>query len=67
MKGRLGLLICGAVLMAAPVWADRATDSDGLKDSGNGGGSGYAAGGFKLIVWAAWSPTSSITRLRPIM
>jgi hypothetical protein len=47
MKGRLGLLICGAVLMAAPVWADKGPDADGLKDSGNGGGSGYAAGGFK--------------------
>jgi hypothetical protein len=47
MKGRLVLLICGVVLMAAPVWADRANDSDGLKDSGNGGGSVYAAGGFK--------------------
>ena len=45
MKARLGLLICGVVLMAAPAWADRATDSDGLKDSGSGGGSGYVAGG----------------------
>jgi hypothetical protein len=48
MKGRLGLLVCGVVLMAAPVWADKGPDADGLKDSGNGGGSGYAAGGFKL-------------------
>src|SRR5271170_1295363 len=48
MKGRLGLLICGVVLMAAPVWADKGPDVDSLKDSGSGGGSGYAAGGFKL-------------------
>jgi hypothetical protein len=48
MKGRLGLLVCGVVLMAAPVWADKGPDANGLKDSGNGGGSGYAAGGFKL-------------------
>ena len=47
MKGRLGLLICGVVLMAAPVWADKAPNPDSLKDSGNGGGSGYAAGDFK--------------------
>jgi len=48
MKGRLGLLICGVVLMAAPVWADKGPDAGSLKDSGNGGGSGYAAGGFKF-------------------
>jgi hypothetical protein len=48
MKGRLGLLICGVVLMAAPVWADKGPDADSLKDSGSGGGSGYVAGGFKL-------------------
>ncbi len=46
MKGGLGLLICGVLLMAAtPAWADRATDSDSLKDFGNGGVSGYAVGG----------------------
>jgi hypothetical protein len=48
MKGRLGLLICGVVLMAAPVWADKGPDAGSLKDSGSGGGSGYAAGGFKF-------------------
>jgi hypothetical protein len=48
MKGRLGLLICGVVLMAAPVWADKGPDTGSLKDSGNGGGSGYAAGGVKF-------------------
>jgi hypothetical protein len=48
MKGRLGLLICGVVLMAAPVWADKGPDAGSLKDSSSGGGSGYAAGGFKL-------------------
>ncbi|MGB8523919.1 MAG: hypothetical protein WCD43_13210 [Candidatus Acidiferrales bacterium] len=48
MKGRLGLLICGVVLMAAPVWADKGPDADSLKDSGSGGGSGYAADGFKF-------------------
>jgi hypothetical protein len=48
MKGRLGLVICGVVLMAAPVWADKGPDADSLKDSRSGGGSGYAAGGFKL-------------------
>jgi hypothetical protein len=47
MKGRLGLLVCGVVLMAAPVWADKVPDADGLKDSGSGGGSGYALAGFK--------------------
>jgi len=47
MKGRLGLVICGVVLMAAPIWADKGPDADSLKDSGSGGGSGYAAGGFK--------------------
>jgi hypothetical protein len=41
------LVICGVVLMAAPVWADKGPDADSLKDSGSGGGSGYAAGGFK--------------------
>jgi hypothetical protein len=45
MPGRLGLLICGVVLMAAPVWADKGPDAGSLKDSGSGGGSGYAAGG----------------------
>jgi hypothetical protein len=44
MKGRLGLVICGVVLMAAPVWADKGPDADGLKDSGNGG---FALGGLK--------------------
>jgi hypothetical protein len=48
MKGRLGLLICGVVLMAAPVWADKGPDAGSLKDSGSGGGSGYPAGGFKF-------------------
>jgi hypothetical protein len=48
MTGRLGLLICGVVLMAAPVWADKGPDAGSLKDSGSGGGSLYAAGGFKL-------------------
>jgi hypothetical protein len=48
MKGRVGLLICGVVLMAAPVWADKGPDAGSLKDSGSGGGSGYAAGGFKF-------------------
>ena len=47
MKGRLGLLICGVVLMAAPVWADKAPNPDSLKDSGNGGGwwCGYSPAG----------------------
>ena len=46
MKGRLGLVLCGILLMTAPVWADKGPDS--LKDSGNGGASGYAAGGLNL-------------------
>jgi hypothetical protein len=48
MKGRLGLLICGVVLIAAPVWADKGPDAGSLKDSGSGGGSGYAAGAFEM-------------------
>jgi hypothetical protein len=36
MKSRLGLLLCGVVLMAAaPVWADKAPNDESLKDFGN--------------------------------
>jgi hypothetical protein len=45
MKVRLGLVICGVLLMTAPVWADKGPD--GLKDSDSGWGLGDGAGGFK--------------------
>jgi hypothetical protein len=52
MKFRLGLLVCGAMLVAAaPVWADHAANPDTLKDFGSseravsgGGGSGFGVG-----------------------
>jgi len=41
MKHRLGLLICGVMLIAAtPLWADRAPDPGTLK--GFGGGEGFS-------------------------
>ncbi|HXN73259.1 MAG TPA: hypothetical protein VN861_11970 [Candidatus Acidoferrales bacterium] len=46
MKGRLGLLVCGALLVAAaPIWADKAPGDETLKDLGNNAGSAYTAGG----------------------
>jgi hypothetical protein len=39
MKGKLGLVICGVVLMAAPAWADRADFSVTEGDFGNSGNS----------------------------
>ena len=49
MKSRLGLLLCGVVLMAAaPVWADKASDADSLKDFGNHEGFGIVMDGSNL-------------------
>jgi hypothetical protein len=48
MKHRLGLLICGAVLLAAvPVWADKGPDSGSPGDFG-GKGSGYSSGSLSF-------------------
>ena len=52
MKFRLGVLICGVVLMAAgPVWADHAANPDTLKDFGSSEGSVSGGGSrWKSVV-----------------
>ena len=57
MKNRLGLLICGIVLIAAaPLWADKGPNPGSMKDFGNDGlvfsGSanfGLSAGGSSVM------------------
>jgi hypothetical protein len=49
MNGRLGLVVCAVLLVAAaPVWADKAPNSETLKESANNAGSAYTAGGSSL-------------------
>jgi len=49
MKFRLGLLLCGVVLIAAaPVWADTVSNPDSLNDFGNHEGLGIVTGSSNL-------------------
>ena len=48
MKFRLGLLLCGVVLVAAPVWADGASSCGSLEDFGNHEGLGIMTGSSSL-------------------